>query len=95
MIVDLFKYSVKPGFTEKVIGHLREHAVQTRAEEGCLFVNVFSSNTDEKTLYLLLAWENQEAIDKHLFNVRDQQFSNNVRNYLYGPSERIDWKMII
>lgn len=96
MIVDLFKFLAKPGFAEKVSGHMKEHTLLTRDDEGCLFCHTLQSNTDENTLYLLLAWEDQEAVVKHMEMDHDLQFRNNVDDYiLVAPPEQLDWKLII
>jgi quinol monooxygenase YgiN len=95
MVVDLFKFSVKPGFSEKVIGHMKEHTELTRDDEGCLFVHSLQSNTDENTLYMLLGWEDQESVEKHMATDHDLQFRNNVDDYIYAPPTQLDWKVII
>lgn len=95
MIVDLFKFSVKQGYSEKVAGHLKDHTVLTRDDEGCLFANALQSNTDENTLYLLLAWEDQEAVDKHMMTDHDLEFRNNVDDHIFGPPTQVDWKLIV
>jgi quinol monooxygenase YgiN len=95
MLVDLLKFTVKPGFAEKVIGHMKDQTVATRHDEGCVLANVFQSDTDEHTLFMLLAWENQEAVDKHLATAHDLEFRNNVDDLLAGPPEFMNWKKII
>lgn len=95
MLVDLLKFTIKPGNIEKVIAHMKEQTIQTRQDEGCVLANVFQSNSDENALYMLLAWENQEAVDKHLATEHDLAFRNNVDALIAGPPKFYDWTKII
>jgi quinol monooxygenase YgiN len=95
MLVDLLQFTVKPGNAEKVIGHMKEQTVATREDEGCVLANVFQDGSDQNTLYMLLAWESQEAVDKHMATAHDLEFRNNVDDLIAGPPQFLDWKKII
>jgi len=50
---------------DRVRGLLTEHARRSRAEPGCLRFELFQSNLDPHSFFIVEAWESQEALDIH------------------------------
>ena len=95
MIVDLLKFTAKDGSVDDVIDAMKIQTEANRQDEGCLMSYVFQSNSNPKDLYMLLGWENQEAVDKHLATDHDEQFRVSMDDKIDGPPEFYDWTQII
>lgn len=50
---------------DRVRGLLAEHARLSRAEPDCLRFELFQSNLDPHSFFIVEAWESQEALDVH------------------------------
>ena len=50
---------------DRVRGLLAEHARLSRGEPGCLRFELFQSNLDPHSFFIVEAWESQEALDVH------------------------------
>jgi quinol monooxygenase YgiN len=94
MLIDLYKFPVEPGFAEEVAEQMKEHAVLTRGDEGCIFAYAFQSNADENTQYLLMAWEDSESVVSHMEKEHDIRFRNFIDARISGPAEHTDWKLL-
>ena len=94
MIIDLIKFSIKDECVDEAIELMKKQMINNLSDEGCLISNTFRSKTNPNELYLLLGWENQDAIDKHLKTDHDSKFRENLDPLLAGPPEFFDWEKI-
>ena len=92
MIIDLMKFTIKEGRVGDAIELMKTQMKNNLGDEGCLMSNTFQSKTNPNELYLLLGWENQEAIDKHLKTEHDLKFREGLDPLLAGPPEFYDWE---
>ena len=95
MISDLLKFTAKDGCVDAVIEAMKIQAEANKQDEGCLMSYVYQSNSNSKEIFMLLGWENQEAVDKHLATEHDAQFRESVDDKIDGPPEFFDWTQII
>ena len=94
MIIDLMKFTIKNGCINDAIEVMKKQMANNLGDEGCLMSNVFRSKTNTDELFLLLGWENQEAIDKHLATSHDLKFREDLDPLLAGPPEFYDWEKL-
>ena len=91
MIVDLLKFTIKEGRAAEAIELMKRQMRNNLGDEGCQISKTFQSKTNANELFLLLVWENQEAIDKHLKSDHDLKFREDLDPLLAGPPEFYDW----
>ena len=91
MITDLLKFTIKEECVAEAIILMKKHMNDNLGDEGCLMSETFQSKTNPNELYMLLGWENQEAIDKHLKTDHDNTFRVQFDPLLAGPPEFFDW----
>ena len=94
MITDLLKFTVKEGAIADASELMKKQMQNNLGDEGCLMAKAFRSNTNPNEIFVLLGWENQEAIDKHLKTDHDQKFRVDLDPLLAGPPEFFDWETI-
>ena len=51
--------------------------------------------TNSAELFMLLGWENQEAVDKHLATQHDADFRAAIDDKLAAPPDFFEWTQII
>ncbi len=95
MIIDLLKFTAKDTCVDEVIKAMKIQTEANRGDEGCMMSYVFQSNSNPNDLYMLLGWENQEAVDKHLATEHDEVFRVSVDDKVAGPPEFLEWTQII
>ena len=95
MIIDLIKFTAKDDCVDGAIEAMKIQTQANKTDEGCEMSHVFQSKTNPNELFMLLGWENQEAVDKHLATEHDAQFRVNVDDKVVGPPEFFDWTQII
>ncbi|MCL2125996.1 MAG: antibiotic biosynthesis monooxygenase [Oscillospiraceae bacterium] len=94
MITDLMKFTIKEGCITEAIEVMKNQMKNNLGDDGCLMSNVFRSNTAPNEIFLLLGWENQESIDKHLASSHDLKFREDLDPLLAGPPEFYDWEKL-
>jgi len=94
MITDLLKFTIKEGSMEAAAELMKKQTKNDLGDEGCLMAEAFRSKTDANTIFLLLGWENQAAIDKHLKTAHDLLFRENLDPLLAAPPIFFDWETI-
>ena len=94
MITDLLKFTIKEGHTEEAIKLFTEQMKNNLGDEGCMMSKAFQSQTKTNEIFLLLCWENQQAIDKHLQTDHDLAFRSKLDPIIIGPPDRLDWETI-
>ena len=94
MITDLMKFTIKDGCAAEAGEVMKKQMKNNLGDEGCLMSNVFQSKTNPNEFYLLLGWENQDAIDKHLKSSHDLKFREDLDPLLAGPPEFYDWEKL-
>lgn len=95
MIIDLIKFTIKEDSIDGAIKAMKTQTEANRLDEGCTLSHVFRSKTNPADLYMLLGWENQEAVEKHLATAHDAEFRTALDDTLAGPPEFYEWTKII
>jgi quinol monooxygenase YgiN len=95
MMIDLIKATVKNEFIEEAVEAMKVQTLQTKEDEGCALSHVFQSKTDPAVFYMLIGWDNPEAIEKHLSSEHDLKFREKMDDKMTSPIEIIDWKMLV
>ena len=57
----------------------------SRAEEGCIFYNLYSSQEDSGTFHFFECWRNQSALDAHREMPHYKKFRENLEDLMEGP----------
>jgi quinol monooxygenase YgiN len=95
MIIDLIKATVKNEYIDEARDAMKVQTLQTKEDEGCALSHVFQSNSDPAVFYMLIGWENPEAIEKHLNSEHDLKFREKMDDKMAAPIEMLDWKMLV
>jgi quinol monooxygenase YgiN len=95
MITDLLKFTVKEKEIPAAAELFRKQMKNNLGDEGCLMSKIFQSKTNLCEFYLLLCWENSEAIEKHLKSEHDLKFREYLDPILAGPPEFYHWDEIV
>jgi quinol monooxygenase YgiN len=95
MIIDLIKATVKKEYIDEAVEAMKVQTLQTKEDEGCVLSHAFQSNSDPAVFYMLIGWENPEAIEKHLSSEHDLKFREKMDDKMAAPIEMLDWKMLI
>lgn len=95
MIIDLIKATVKEEYIDEAVEAMKIQTLQTKEDEGCVLSHVMQSNTDPAVFYMLIGWENPEAIEKHLKSDHDLAFREKMDDKMAAPIEILDWKMLV
>jgi quinol monooxygenase YgiN len=64
-LVILARFHAIDGNESAVAAELRETATRTRAEPGCLFIEVYRSLRDPRQFFLNSRWRDEAAFDVH------------------------------
>jgi len=94
MITDLLKFTIKEEYIVDAAELMKKQMKDNLADQGCLISKAFRSKTDTSEIYMLLGWEDQTAIDKHLKTDHDQQFIKDLDPMLVKQPEFFDWETI-
>jgi quinol monooxygenase YgiN len=95
MIIDLVKFTARQDAIDGALEAMKTQTVANRGDEGFVLTHVFQSKANPAELYMLLGWENQEAVDKHLATQHDAEFIKALDPCLAGPPDFSDWTLII
>jgi len=87
MVKLIARIDVKPGREELVSAALRDLAVPSRAEAGCVQYVPCRSREDATKLLVLEEWASQEALDAHLETPHFQVFIETVGDAFAGPPQ--------
>jgi len=88
MLVDLLKFVVTDAGAAELL--MKEQTVASREDEGCLYAHVFRSKDDPAEIFMLMSWENQESVDKHMDTEHDILFRERLDPILAGPPEFLE-----
>jgi len=88
MLVDLLKFDVVDA--QLAYELMKKQAVTSRDDEGCHFAHAFRSKENPSELYLLMAWENKECVEKHFQTEHDVAFREKLDPILKGPPEFLE-----
>ena len=94
MITDLLKFTIKEECIDAAIELMKKQMKNNLGDEGCLMSDTFRSKTNPNELYLILGWENTEAIEKHMKTEHDAKFRKELDIMLVSPPEFFDWEKI-
>lgn len=94
-MIDLIKFKIKEGFEGEAIALFEEQLKHTRNEKGCLMDNVFQLKSEPTVFYLLIKWEDEESLRKHMEQPYDLEFREKMDRILAAPVEPIDWQQIL
>ena len=64
-IMIVVEFEVKPEHRNAMIALMKDHARQSRAEDGCLQFDVLLPMEDQSRVLLVEAWRDQGALDVH------------------------------
>jgi quinol monooxygenase YgiN len=95
MMIDLIKAIIKKEFIDEAAETMKIQTLQTKEDEGCVLSHVFQSNADPAVFYMLIGWENPEAVEKHLNSEHDQKFREKMDEKMAAPIEMINWKLLV
>jgi quinol monooxygenase YgiN len=95
MIIDLLKFTIKDGGLDEAVRAMKVQAAANQDDEGHLMTHVFQSNANPNELFMLLGWEDQAAVDKHLASAHDAEFRASVDGALAGPPDFFEWTQLI
>jgi quinol monooxygenase YgiN len=95
MIIDLIKFTVRPDGVDGAVRAMKTQTEANRGDEGCMLSHVFQSKKSPAELFMLLGWENQAAVDRHLATQHDADFRAAMDEKLAGPPEFYDWTQLI
>ena len=90
MIIDLLKFTIKEEYAADAVKLMEKQMKNNLGDEGCLMSNTFRSKTNSNELYLMLAWENQDSIDKHLATDHDREFREALDPMLAAPPDFLE-----
>ena len=94
MITDLLKFTIKNDAATQAAALFKEQMENNLNDEGCMISKTFRSKTDPNSYYMLLGWENQAAIDKHLETEHDLKFREGLDPILACPPEFFEWEEV-
>ena len=94
MITDLLKFTIKEGAIADASELMKKQMQNNISDEGCLMANAFRSKTNPNEIFVLLGWEDQQAIENHLKTDHDLKFRENLDPLLACPPEFYDWEPI-
>ena len=95
MVIDLIKFTVKADGVDGAVTAMKTQTEANRQDAGCLMSHIFQSDKNPAELYMLLGWEDQEAVDKHLATDHDAEFRAALDETLAGPPEFFEWTQLI
>lgn len=78
-VVDIF---AKPESVEQVRILLLNTLTSTRAEDGCIEVNLFQNLKDTFQFTLMEQWENEDAFEDHLLSDHIRQVGIDIKDFL-------------
>jgi len=90
MITDLLKFTIKEEFVIEAEELFRRQMENNLGDEGCLMSKTFRSKQHPGEFYLLLCWQDPEAIENHLKTEHDNRFRENLDPMLACPPEFFD-----
>ena len=92
MITDLLKFTIKEDAAGKAVPLFKAQMENNLGDAGCVMSKTFRSKNEPNCFYMLLAWENQAAIDAHLETDHDLKFREGLDPLLAGPPEFFEWE---
>lgn len=95
MITDLLKFTIKDGSAADAAELMKTAMEEDMGDDGCILAKAFKSKSNPNEIFVLLGWENQESIDKHLKTDHDRVFIEKLDPLLAGPPEFFDWEEIV
>ena len=95
MIIDMIKFTAKNDCIDGAVMAMTVQTEANRLEAGCMLSHVFQSKTNPAELFMLLGWESQEAVQKHLATPHDAEFRVALDDKIAGPPEFFEWTQII
>jgi len=95
MLTDLLKFTIKDEYVNEAIELMKKQMKNNLNDEGCLISRTFRSKVNPTELYLLLGWENPEAIEKHLKSEHDLKFRVDLDPMLACPPEFFEPELLV
>ena len=95
MITDMLRFAIKEGYVPEAITLMKTQTQETLNDDGCLVSKAFQSRANPNCIYMLLCWEDQAAIDKHLASEHDLKFREGLDPLLASPPEFFEWDEIV
>ena len=95
MISDMIKFTITDSAVPEAVELMKRQMKNNAGEDGCLLSKAFKSKTNPNEIYMLLSWENQAVIDKHLTSEYDLKFRNDLDPLLSGPPDFVELEEIL
>ena len=89
MIIVTVKYSVKPGYRDKVMELAKEVARFSRTEKGCLTYDQLPSAENDREIFVLEKWETINDLVAHSNTSQFVEFNENRKPYVVEGSRSI------
>jgi quinol monooxygenase YgiN len=64
-VMIIVEFEVKPEHRNQFIDLMRRHAERSRHDDGCLQFDLMLPKDDDKHVFLVEKWRDQEALDAH------------------------------
>lgn len=87
MIVLTAKFRVKPHCKVELLKLVEELVKKTRAEDGCISYNLYTSTEDENELMFFEEWESREHLKVHAKSAHVQYYMAQKADLLERDSE--------
>jgi len=95
MITDMIKFTIQDDYIPEAINLMKDQMIANLDDKGCIISKTFQSKENPADMYMLLCWEDQEAIDAHLGSAHDQIFRDGLDPILAGPPEFFEWEELV
>jgi len=84
-----------PGKEQEVQEALRQVLEPTRAEWGCVRINIYQSTRGPLTYYVHSEWADEAAFDAHVEMPHTVRFANAVESLISAPLRAVRTKQIL
>lgn len=97
MAKTIAKVKVNPGKTEYFKQAVAELALETRAEAGCLFYELYQMLEDETIFFFVEEWESESNLQAHLKTLHVADFIKKIKmeDVEAGAAEPFRWKRVV
>jgi len=89
------RYDPKPGHQRELLNELSLVVEPTRAEPGCIRINVYESVREPQVFYIHSEWLDAAAFSAHAELPHTQRFMTNVVEHMTNPFQAVLTKQIV
>ncbi|UWG98882.1 antibiotic biosynthesis monooxygenase [Dehalobacter sp. DCM] len=95
MAKTMAKAKANPERVDEFIAAVSELAVATRAEEGCIFYEMYQEIDEPTTFYFLEEWQSEADLQKHFNTPHFKTFITKMNGVEAGGAEPFHWKRVV